>query len=246
MLRERLLRARRERPAADRVAAARELARHAVELPELAGAGTVAAYVSVGGEPGTRGAAGRAAARAAPGCCCRCCCADNDLDWGRYAGPGALVRRAAGLREPAGPRLGPEAVLDADAVLLPGLAVDGSGRPAGARRRHRTTGCWTGCGGGGESGAGGAAVRGRGGRAGPEGTARPPRARGGHPCRGAPLRGVREQLTRPVRGSGSACRTVAAGRPCRPRTARAAASPVGPQLGLVGVVRVCRRARRRR
>lgn len=126
VLRERLLRARRERPAADRVAAARELARHAVELPELAGAGTVAAYVSVGGEPGTAELL-ETLRRRGTRVLLPVLRADLDLDWGRYAGPGALVAGPRGLREPAGPRLGREAVLAADAVLLPGLAVDGSG-----------------------------------------------------------------------------------------------------------------------
>ncbi len=81
----------------------------------------------------------------------------------RLAGPGPA--RAAASRP--GERLGPEAVLAADAVLLPGLAVDARGMRLGrgggsydrvlarlARGRARAR-------------AGGAAVRGRGGRPGP-------------------------------------------------------------------------------
>lgn len=56
---------------------------------------------------------------------------DNDLDWGEYTGEGSLARVRHGGRmelfEPAGERLGPEAVTRADVVLLPGVAVDGRG-----------------------------------------------------------------------------------------------------------------------
>ncbi len=56
---------------------------------------------------------------------------DNDLDWAVHEGADRLVRARFGLLEPAGPRLGPDAVLEADAVLLPGLAVDGRGMRLG-------------------------------------------------------------------------------------------------------------------
>jgi 5-formyltetrahydrofolate cyclo-ligase len=49
------------------------------------------------------------------------------LDWGRYTGPDALVAGPFGLREPAGPRLGPEAVARARLLLLPALAADRRG-----------------------------------------------------------------------------------------------------------------------
>lgn len=49
------------------------------------------------------------------------------LDWARYVGPDALVPASFGLREPAGPRLGPDAVTRARLVLLPALAVDRRG-----------------------------------------------------------------------------------------------------------------------
>ncbi len=127
-LRRRLLAARRERPAPVRREAGAALARQALRLPELAGAGTVAGYVSVGGEPGTGelidALRGRGARVLLP-----VLCPDDDLDWAVYEGPGSLVAGPRGLREPAGARLGRDAVLAADAVLLPGLAVD----PAGTR-----------------------------------------------------------------------------------------------------------------
>ncbi|MEV5378179.1 5-formyltetrahydrofolate cyclo-ligase [Streptomyces nondiastaticus] len=115
----------------DDVAAAGEaLARRALELPELAEAGTVAAYVSVGREPGTR-ALLEALRRRGVRVLLPVLLEDNDLDWAAYEGPDRLVRAGRGLLEPDGLRLGPEAVTAADAVLLPGLAVDGRGMRLG-------------------------------------------------------------------------------------------------------------------
>ncbi|MFK4224128.1 5-formyltetrahydrofolate cyclo-ligase [Streptomyces sp. NPDC019890] len=110
--------------------AAAVLARQALSLAELADAGTVAAYVSVGREPGTRALLDALRARGVrvllpvlkP---------DNDLDWGVYEGPEHLVRAGRGLLEPDGERLGVDAVIEADAVLLPGLAVDSRGMRLG-------------------------------------------------------------------------------------------------------------------
>ncbi len=104
--------------------------RHALELPELGAARTVAAYVSVGSEPGT-GALLDALRERGTRVLLPVLLPDNDLDWTEYAGAEHLASVAhpgkISLWEPTGPRLGPEAVLAADAVLLPGLAVDGSG-----------------------------------------------------------------------------------------------------------------------
>ncbi|WP_329150317.1 5-formyltetrahydrofolate cyclo-ligase [Streptomyces sp. NBC_01456] len=108
------------------------LARRALELDELADAGspgtapTVAAYVSIGGEPSTRALLDRLRA-AGVRVLLPVLLADNDLDWACYEGAGRLVRAGRGLLEPAGPLLGPEAVTEADVVLLPGLAVDRGG-----------------------------------------------------------------------------------------------------------------------
>jgi 5-formyltetrahydrofolate cyclo-ligase len=130
MLRVELLRARRGLPQDDRFAAARALARHALGLSELASAGTVAAYVSVGAEPGTRDLLdvlrGHGTRVLLP-----VLLSDNDLDWAVYEGPGSLVPTRRGLLEPDGARLGPDEVLTADAVLLPGLAVDAHGMRLG-------------------------------------------------------------------------------------------------------------------
>ncbi|MBC2869487.1 5-formyltetrahydrofolate cyclo-ligase [Streptomyces mexicanus] len=110
--------------------AARELASRALELPELARARTVAAYVSVGTEPGTLALLDALRARGVR-VLLPVLLPDNDLDWGAYAGEDSLTRVRHGgrmaLLEPSGPRLGPQAVTDADVVLLPGVAVDARG-----------------------------------------------------------------------------------------------------------------------
>ncbi|MET9290434.1 5-formyltetrahydrofolate cyclo-ligase [Streptomyces sp. NPDC003077] len=125
-LRRRLLAARAALTGDEVAAAGEALATRATALPDLAGARTVAAYVSIGREPSTRTLLERLRATGTrvllpvlrP---------DNDLDWAAYEGPDALVRAGRGLLEPSGPRLGRAAVTGADAVLLPGLAVDRRG-----------------------------------------------------------------------------------------------------------------------
>ncbi len=126
--------------------AATALAAGALGLPELARARTVAAYVSVGTEPGTRALLDALHARGVR-VLLPALLADNDLDWAAYGGEGSLVEVRHGgrmaLLEPSGERLGPDAVTGADAVLLPGLAVDDLGMRLG-RGGARTTVCWPG------------------------------------------------------------------------------------------------------
>lgn len=133
-LRRELLAARRALSPDTRRTAAAALAVTALELPELAGAQTVAAYVSVGGEPGTR-ALLDALRSAGKRVLLPLLLPDNDLDWAAYEGPDSLSEVAhpgkMRLLEPNGPALGPDAVTRADAVLLPGLAVDGRGMRLG-------------------------------------------------------------------------------------------------------------------
>ncbi|MFH9297220.1 5-formyltetrahydrofolate cyclo-ligase [Streptomyces sp. NPDC017520] len=129
-LRRELLSARARLTKEDAARTAAVLAGAALSLPELADARTVAAYVSVGREPGTRALLealrGRGVRVLLP-----VLLADNDLDWAAYEGPEHLLPAGRGLLEPDGPRLGPGAVLEAEAVLLPGLAVDGAGMRLG-------------------------------------------------------------------------------------------------------------------
>ncbi|MFE2582106.1 5-formyltetrahydrofolate cyclo-ligase [Streptomyces sp. NPDC059378] len=133
-LRRELLQVRNRFTADDVEAAAGALAERALELPELARAGTVAAYVSVGSEPRTLALLDALRARGVR-VLLPVLLPDNDLDWGEYAGAESLAHVRHGgkmaLLEPAGERLGPDAVTAADAVLLPGLAVDARGMRLG-------------------------------------------------------------------------------------------------------------------
>jgi 5-formyltetrahydrofolate cyclo-ligase len=130
VLRADLLQVRAALTAEQQAVAERAIAERALELEELAGARTVAAYVSIGSEPGTRALLevlrGRGERVLLP-----VLLGDNDLDWAVYGGPEGLERSARGLYEPAGPRRGVDAVTEADVVLLPGLAVDGRGMRLG-------------------------------------------------------------------------------------------------------------------
>ncbi|MFH9350544.1 5-formyltetrahydrofolate cyclo-ligase [Kitasatospora sp. NPDC017646] len=123
-LRTRLLSERRALSAEGRARAAHALAGHAWEL--AAPGATVAAYVSVGAEPGTRPLLD-ALRESGVRVLLPVLLPDNDLDWAEYAGPQTLAPAGRGLLEPVGPRLGPEAVTRASVVLLPGLAVDRGG-----------------------------------------------------------------------------------------------------------------------
>jgi 5-formyltetrahydrofolate cyclo-ligase len=134
MLRREFLAVRNRLTADDVREAGATLAERALELPELERARTVAAYVSVGSEPGTLALLDALLARGVR-VLLPALLSDNDLDWGAYAGEGSLARVQHGgkmaLFEPVGERLGPDAVASADAVLLPGLAVDARGMRLG-------------------------------------------------------------------------------------------------------------------
>ncbi|WP_280716647.1 5-formyltetrahydrofolate cyclo-ligase [Kitasatospora sp. MAP5-34] len=127
-MRSRLLTDRRELPPEWRETAAAALAEHAAGLAEPGR--TVAAYVSVGTEPGTRPLLDALRARGVR-VLLPVLLPDNDLDWAEYQGAGQLAPAGRGLLEPTAPRLGPGAVTEAALVLLPGLAVDRRGRRLG-------------------------------------------------------------------------------------------------------------------
>jgi 5-formyltetrahydrofolate cyclo-ligase len=127
-LRDQVLAARRRRSLAELSQAALALCEQALACAEVRRAVTVAAYVSVGSEPGTGPLLEALLARhrrvllpvLRP---------DLDLDWAEHRGTSALAPAHRGLLEPTAPLLGPEAVATADVVLVPGLAVG----PAGDR-----------------------------------------------------------------------------------------------------------------
>ncbi|MGW4228474.1 5-formyltetrahydrofolate cyclo-ligase [Streptomyces sp. NPDC004980] len=130
LLRRELLASRRLLSVEDVENAAEVLAAAASALPEVTGARTVAAYVSVGREPGTHALLDTLRARGVR-VLLPVLMPDNDLDWAAYEGAEHLVPAGRGLLEPDGVRLGPGAVLGADVVLLPGLAVDRRGMRLG-------------------------------------------------------------------------------------------------------------------
>lgn len=135
-LRRQVLASRRARPPAVLVADAEAIAAHVLAWEPVRRARTVAAYVSVGSEPGT-GLLLDALRRAGHRVLLPVVLPDLDLDWAAYTGPDSLVPARLGLLEPGGPPLGLDAVLDADVLLLPGLAVS----PHGARL-GRGGGCY--------------------------------------------------------------------------------------------------------
>jgi 5-formyltetrahydrofolate cyclo-ligase len=127
-LRERLLSRRRELGARELAESAGALRDVLLADPQVAAAGTVCCYVSVGGEPGTgplldeleqRGTETLLPVRLD----------DGDLDWARYTGAHGLAPAALGLLEPQARRLGPVEIRRAQVVMVPALAVD--------RRGHR-------------------------------------------------------------------------------------------------------------
>ncbi len=127
-VRDQLLAARRQLTLTEIAGRASQLAKQVLTTEEVRRAASVAAYASVGTEPGTgmlldglRALGKRVILPVLQ--------PSNDLDWAVY--DGALISARRGLLEPPGPRLGPAAVSSADLVLVPGLAVSSSGERLG-------------------------------------------------------------------------------------------------------------------
>ena len=126
ILRERQLAARRGLDEASRAAAGRQLRDAVLAVPEAEMAGAVAAYMSVGTEPDTRGLVYALWKRGTyvllpvqrP---------DGDLDWASYEGPDSLAAGPRRLPEPTEPPRGVAAITSADLVIAPALAVDRQG-----------------------------------------------------------------------------------------------------------------------
>jgi 5-formyltetrahydrofolate cyclo-ligase len=127
-LRRRLSAARRDVSPEIRVAEASALVSWVADMS----ASVVCCYLPVGSEPGTAAMVDAIRARvllpvvtgAAP------------LDWAEYRGEAGLVPGPYGLREPGGPRLGPDAIGLADVILVPALAVDRRGVRLGRGGGH--------------------------------------------------------------------------------------------------------------
>ena len=125
-LRRRLLTARAQMTMPERSDAGRSFRDTVLSLPEAQMAGTVAAYVSIGAEPETRGLV-YALWKRGTYVLLPLLLGDNDLDWASYEGPDSLAPGPRGLLQPTEPPRGPAAVTSADLVIVPALAVDHRG-----------------------------------------------------------------------------------------------------------------------
>jgi 5-formyltetrahydrofolate cyclo-ligase len=121
-LRAGLLAARARMTEDERAGAARALRDTLLTMPEAEMAGTVAAYVSIGTEPGTLSLLFALWKRGTYVLVPRLL-PDGDLDWASYEGPESLTPGPYGLLEPVEPLRGPAAVRGADLVIVPALAV---------------------------------------------------------------------------------------------------------------------------
>ncbi|MCW2783492.1 MAG: 5-formyltetrahydrofolate cyclo-ligase [Marmoricola sp.] len=125
-LRDQLLTARGHLAVAELAARSRAVADLLLAVPEVRRAATVAAYVSVGREPGT-GLLLDGLVAAGKRVILPVLLPDNDLDWAVYAGSESLATARRGTLEPGTPRLGLDAIGTADVVIVPGMAVDRTG-----------------------------------------------------------------------------------------------------------------------
>jgi 5-formyltetrahydrofolate cyclo-ligase len=141
-LRDQLVTARSRLSLAEVAESGRLLADQVLRLPDVRRAATVAAYVSMGSEPGTGlllDALVDAGKRVVLPIVIKATDGHRglDLDWAVYHGPTSLAPARFGLLEPVGPRLGPDSIATADVVLVPGMAVSPTGM-----RMGRGAGCY--------------------------------------------------------------------------------------------------------
>ena len=129
-MRRQLLKARSARTPDDRREDASRIRDVLLDLPQLQMAGTVAAYYSVGAEPGTRGLVYALWKRGTYVLLPRLQ-PDGDLDWASYEGPDSLATGPRGLQEPTEKPRGIDTIARADVVLVPALAVDHAGNRLG-------------------------------------------------------------------------------------------------------------------
>jgi 5-formyltetrahydrofolate cyclo-ligase len=115
---------------ATRAGAEAALLRSVLALPELSTARVAAAYLSIGTEPRTDDLVMALRSRDVR-VILPVLRDDLDLDWADYDLGVQGQKTARGLREPAGPRSGVEAVTSADVVIVPALAVAADGTRLG-------------------------------------------------------------------------------------------------------------------
>ncbi|HUX69065.1 MAG TPA: 5-formyltetrahydrofolate cyclo-ligase [Cellulomonadaceae bacterium] len=120
-----------ERSARRREQAADALADVLETIPEVRQARCASVYVARESEPGTSPILRRLAARGVR-VLLPVLGSGLQRDWAEYAGADDLQQRSPGRPpEPGGERLGPEALADADVIIVPALAVDTSGARLG-------------------------------------------------------------------------------------------------------------------
>jgi len=129
-LRDQVLAARKRRPLDAAAGFAASVADVALAWEPVRSAATVAVYVSVGSEPGP-GLLLDALAAAGKRVLLPVVLPGLDLDWAVYTGRSGLAPAVRGLLEPTAPRLGVEAIAQADVVLVPGTAVSSTGARLG-------------------------------------------------------------------------------------------------------------------
>ena len=125
-LRDQIVTVRKRLAVAELGAAGTAITGHLFAEPEVRRAATVAAYVSTAAEPGT-GILLDTLVDAGKRVILPVLLPDDDLDWAVYQGETGLMPARRGILEPAGPRLGVDAIATADVVLVPGLAVSHAG-----------------------------------------------------------------------------------------------------------------------
>lgn len=133
--RSRLLAGRAESTEPAHSAQASALRASVLEYIDRTGATTVCGYVPIGSEPGSLDLLDGLGEHG-----CRVLLpvvvGAEPLEWAEYTGRDSLRSARYGLLEPAGARLGPAAIAEADLVLVPALAVDRNGVRLGRGGGH--------------------------------------------------------------------------------------------------------------
>lgn len=114
----------------ERAEAAEAIALHVLATPVVGRARRVACYLSMASEPGTTpliaGLHARGIEVVVP-----VSLDDHTLDWVVHSPDAPIATTSLGIPEPAGARLGPEALTTCGAVIVPALAVDHAGHRLG-------------------------------------------------------------------------------------------------------------------